>query len=295
MTSKLFVPSSGSGLAPLTDPGNAWEPDTAVTQGYRIAETIQGELRVFEAVEAGTTNAGATAFTDFTVDLTPLGITEDLIDWRYLGIVGELPWTVAPRQAAFGQDAEGPYVAGTQPISQAETTFRILAALGDPGNAWEAATAVEAAYRISVTVDGALRVFQASPGTTGATEPAWNIAAIGDTTTDGTASWSYQGIVGGPDRERLIFVANSAGDADWVLDINNGSGFRFNLAEDGVLVSGSGMAQFTTDGFKVYTPTESFEVRFDPFSIDMVGLPTANPNVAGRLWVDSGTLKVSAG
>ena len=30
-------------------------------------------------------------------------------------------------------------------------------------------------------------------------------------------------------------------------------------------------------------------------SISLTALPTSNPNVAGRLWNDSGTLKVSAG
>lgn len=290
----------GGGASVLTDPGNVWEPNTAVTEGYRIAETVQGELRVFEAVAAGTTANDGSVFADYTIDLMPLGITSEEVDWRYLGIVGELPWTIAPRQAAFGQDGDGPYVAGTDPTSQPGTTFRILAALADPGNEWEAEAVIGAGnYRISATVDGALRVFeQGSTGTTGEEEPDWQIANIGQATTDGTTTWSYLGIVGGPDTERPVFVANSAGDADWYLDVNEGSVFRFNISDDGVLVAEAGQAEFTVDGFMVSVEEAWFQVRYDPFSISMFGLPTTDPAVPGHLWVDEAAdnvLKVSAG
>ena len=284
---------------PLVDPGNVWEPNTAVTEGYRIAETVQGELRVFEAVSAGTTG-DLGAFTDLTISLLPLGLTsDDDFSWRYLGVVGQLSWELAPLQSAFGQDNNGPYVAGTQSISQGETTFRILPALGDPGNAWEAETALaEANYRILVLVNDSSRVFGlTAPGTTGASEPEWDTSALGNNTADGTANWAYLGIVGNPDFERQVFVTNSAGDADWFLDINNGSGFRFNLSEDGIPVSG-GLAQFTTDGFKIAgAPGFQFEVRYDPFAIIINGLPTADPGAGfeGQLWNDNGTVKISAG
>lgn len=290
-------PAGGSGgLSVLEDPGNVWEPNTAVTEGYRIAETVQDELRVFEAAGAGTTG-DLSAFTDLTIDLTPLGLTsDDDFAWRYLGIVGQVSWELSPLQPEFGVDGSGPYVAGHEPISQAETTFRILAALGDPGNIWEAETLVEALYRIAVTVDGALRVFEATvPGTTGASEPDWNIGTLGFNTPDGTANWAYLGIVGNPDFERPIFVMNSAGDADWYLDAGNGSGFRFNVAQNGVIDEMAGKTEMTVDGFKVYVPTASFEIRYNPFWIRMEGLETSNPAIAGRVWNDNGTLKISAG
>lgn len=260
---------------PLVDPGNVWEPETEVAQGYRIAETMQGELRVFEAVEAGTTGEGV--FTDFAFNITPLGLTSDNdFDWRYLGIVGQVSWALSPLRPEFGVDSEGPYIAGHVPVSEADTTFRILAALGDPGNVWESDTELlEAGYRIAVTVDGALRVFEkVGGGTTGSVEPDWDILALGSDTTDGTVIWVYRGIVGQPDFSRKIFTMNSAGDADWYLDVNNGSGFRFNQAVDGVPDATAGITQMTTDSFKVSkSSTEKFEVAYAPFSATLRGAP----------------------
>ena len=43
------------------------------------------------------------------------------------------------------------------------------------------------------------------------------------------------------------------------------------------------------------TLTASGVVSLSNASISMTALPTSNPTVAGRLWNDGGTLKVSAG
>lgn len=89
---------TGSQDVPLVDPGNVWEPDTAVLVGYRIAETVEGELRVFEVSLAGTTGDQVN-FTDYApINITPLGDTQTgaEVHWRYLGIVGEISWALDP-------------------------------------------------------------------------------------------------------------------------------------------------------------------------------------------------------
>lgn len=86
------------GAGVLEDPGNVWQPDTAVTDGHRIAVTVQGERRVFEVAVGGTTGSQAD-FNDYISGaLAPL---QDIqsgaeVHWTYLGIVGELPWDVMP-------------------------------------------------------------------------------------------------------------------------------------------------------------------------------------------------------
>jgi hypothetical protein len=287
----------GGGSDVLTDPGNDWAPSTVVTVGYRIAETVDGELRVFEATNAGTTEAEATAFTDYTISLAPLGLTLGNVTWQYLGIVGELPWDIVPLPG-IGLDDQGFHVDAFSTVGDAETMLQLLPALGDPGNAWESATLINTPnYRIASLISGSLRVFEAvTLGTTGGSEPTWQIALIGQTTTDGTASWSYRGIVGQPDTDRPVFVVNSAGDADWYFDQSNSSGFRFNQSVDGVPVSGAGRTEMTTDHFKAAIPGGGeLTVQYDPFAIIVLGLPTADPVISGHLWNDTGTLKVSAG
>jgi hypothetical protein len=287
---------TGSASDVLTDPGNDWAPSTVVTVGYRIAETVNGALRVFETTTSGMTHATATGFTDFAVSLVPLGITNELVTWRYLGIVGELPWDIVPLPG-IGLDDQGFHVDALSSISDAETMFQLLPALGDPGNAWEAATLISTAnYRIAATVSGALRVFEmVTLGTTGGSEPTWQIGLIGQTTPDGSASWAYRGTVGQPDTDRPVFVANTAGDADWYLDINNGSGIRFQVADNGVALDSTRLTEITIDGFKVAVAGAQFYVQYDPFAVFIDGLPTADPGVSTQLWNDAGHMAISAG
>jgi hypothetical protein len=286
----------GGGSDVLTDPGNDWAPSTVVTVGYRIAETVNGALRVFETTTSGTTHATATGFTDFSVNLAPLGLTTEFVTWRYLGIVGELPWDIVPLPG-IGLDDQGFHVDALSSISDAETMFQLLPALGDPGNTWEAATLISTAnYRIAATVSGALRVFEmVTLGTTGGSEPTWQIGLIGQTTPDGSASWAYRGIVGHPDTEHPVFVANTAGDADWYLDVNNGSGIRFQVADNGVALDSTRLTEITIDGFKVAVAGAQFYVQYDPFAVFIDGLPTADPGVSTQLWNDAGHMAISAG
>jgi hypothetical protein len=288
--------SVGGGAGTLEDPGNVWEPSAPVEVGYRIAETVNGALRVFETTTSGTTHATATGFTDFSVNLAPLGLTTEFVTWRYLGIVGELPWDIVPLPG-IGLDDQGFHVDALSSISDAETMFQLLPALGDPGNTWEAATLISTAnYRIAATVSGALRVFEmVTLGTTGGSEPTWQIGLIGQTTPDGSASWAYRGTVGHPDTEHPVFVANTAGDADWYLDVNNGSGIRFQVADNGVALDSTRLTEITIDGFKVAVAGAQFYVQYDPFAVFIDGLPTSDPGVSTQVWNDTGTLKVSAG
>jgi hypothetical protein len=279
--------SVGGGAGTLEDPGNVWEPSAPVEVGYRIAETVNGALRVFETTTSGTTHATASGFTDFSVNLAPLGLTTEFVTWRYLGIVGELPWDIVPLPG-IGLDDQGFHVDALSSISDAETMFQLLPALGDPGNTWEAATLISTAnYRIAATVSGALRVFEmVTLGTTGGSEPTWQIGLIGQTTPDGSASWAYRGIVGQPDTDRPVFVANTAGDADWYLDVNNGSGIRFQVADNGVALDSTRLTEITPDGFKVAVAGAQFHVQYDPFAVFIDGLPTSDPGVATELYTN---------
>jgi hypothetical protein len=286
-SSAEVAPSVSAGAGTLEDPGNVWEPSVAVDVGYRIAETVNGALRVFETTTSGTTHATATEFTDFSVNLVPLGLTTEFVTWRYLGIVGELPWDIVPLPG-IGLDDQGFHVDALSSISDAETMFQLLPALGDPGNTWEAATLISTAnYRIAATVSGALRVFEmVTLGTTGGSEPTWQIGLIGQTTPDGSASWAYRGIVGQPDTDRPVFVANTAGDADWYLDVNNGSGIRFQVADNGVALDSTRLTEITPDGFKVAVAGAQFHVQYDPFAVFIDGLPTSDPGVATELYTN---------
>jgi hypothetical protein len=84
-----------SGL--LADPGNVWQPSTAVVEGYRIAETVATGLGVFEVSVAGTTDGAFETLADYGPDLTPLGMTTTGTEtWVYLGVVGQIGYDVMP-------------------------------------------------------------------------------------------------------------------------------------------------------------------------------------------------------
>ena len=51
----------------------------------------------------------------------------------------------------------------------------------------------------------------------------------------------------------------------------------------------------TTGAVAATTLTASGVTSFSNASVSMTALPTSDPAVAGRLWVDAGVLKVSAG
>lgn len=94
--------SGGSPGIPLEDPGNVWEAETAVTEGYQIAATVDGELRVFQADAAGTTSDWPADFTDLSPSLALLGLTNDNdFNWVYLGIVGQISTAQLPPAAWF--------------------------------------------------------------------------------------------------------------------------------------------------------------------------------------------------
>jgi hypothetical protein len=80
----------------LQDPGNVYEEGLAVEVGYRIAETVDGDLRVYVVTTAGTTDIGF-VFADYVPSVAPLGTTttNDVV-WTHLGIVGALPWDIMP-------------------------------------------------------------------------------------------------------------------------------------------------------------------------------------------------------
>jgi len=71
-----------------------------------------------------------------------------------------------------------------------------------------------------------------------------------------------------------LIIVNDADDGDIILKTDNGSG--------------GNTAYITLDGGDVSTKIETIKVL-------MPNLPTSNPSVAGQLWNDSGTLKISAG
>ena len=71
-----------------------------------------------------------------------------------------------------------------------------------------------------------------------------------------------------------LSITNAADDKDIIFNCDNGSGGT--------------TAYLTLDGGDVSTKIETIKVL-------MPNLPTSNPSVAGQLWNDSGTLKISAG
>src|SRR5688500_13447962 len=86
----------GEGAGVLEDPGVGWQASHAYAVGDRFAETVDGEERVFEITDDGTSGTGV--FSDYgTPDLTPLGTWGTNAEtFQYIGIVGQLPWTVLP-------------------------------------------------------------------------------------------------------------------------------------------------------------------------------------------------------
>ena len=158
---------------PLVDPGNVWEPNTAVTEGYRIAETVQGELRVFEAASAGTTG-DLSGFADLTIDLTPLGLTTDgddpFFDWRYLGIVGQLSWALAPTQPELQvvKDSDRRFVRivhRTAPPADSRQLLQVMATVeGEPVSIFEMKTDGDGDYLLDENTGAGLRISNSIDG-----------------------------------------------------------------------------------------------------------------------------------
>lgn len=246
--------AEGGGVAVLEDPGEVYPPTpTAVAEGFRISETIDGEVRVFEVIAAGTTEG--TAMSDFTVNLSPLGETaESDVTWQYIGIPGDLPWTVLPPQLP---------------------------------------------EELTIGGDGQLILTSPRPPEDG--EPLLLLHGTVD------------------DAPVMVFGMQTDGDADYLFDINTSASFRFQNGDNGVGVGDGRIVQIGVNGFEVSAGAAGiFQVYYDPFQIAFfqgtaaftieasanqlrvgcVGLPTADPAVAGRLWMDTGAgrvLKVSAG
>ena len=63
----------------------------------------------------------------------------------------------------------------------------------------------------------------------------------------------------------------------------------------GPVVSNNGFVGTTTGAVAATTLTASGVTSLTNASISMTALPTSDPGVAGRLWNDAGTVKVSAG
>ena len=63
----------------------------------------------------------------------------------------------------------------------------------------------------------------------------------------------------------------------------------------GPVVSQNGFQGAVTGAVAATTLTASGVTSLTNASISMTALPTSDPAVAGRLWNDAGTLKVSAG
>jgi hypothetical protein len=225
--------SGGSGGASgvLADPGVSWAPGVAVTAGYRIAETVDGALRVFEVTVAGTTDAG-TAFTDYigANSLRPLGTTITGTEtWRYLGIVGQVGFDVLPGFLIKPADWFVSPTTGELAIRYTgdPTDYEDLLVVGDDNNE----------------------------------KSVWRQDSSGDTDQifrDSGTSHRYRVQYGAVN----FFLMGVGEDAVWLADVNTVRFFEF-LPADG--------------------------------AIRMPGLPTADPAVAGQLWNDAGTLKVSAG
>lgn len=93
-----------------------------------------------------------------------------------------------------------------------------------------------------------------------------------------------------------VFEMKTDGDGDYALDVNAGAALRFNATDDGALTPGARF-EISYEGFRAYLSTggQEMRVRFSPFAVRFIGLPTVDPASAGQLWNDGGTLKVSAG
>ena len=97
----------------------------------------------------------------------------------------------------------------------------------------------------------------------------------------------YQ-IVGDPDTG-LITTSITNGD---VKIQPNGTG---NVEVDAVQFSDTTISTLTTNSDLTLSANGTGAVASTPTKIMMANLPTSDPSVAGQLWNDSGTLKVSAG
>ena len=97
----------------------------------------------------------------------------------------------------------------------------------------------------------------------------------------------YQ-IVGDPDTG-LITTSITNGD---VKIQPNGTG---NVEVDAVQFSDTTISTLTTNSDLTLSANGTGAVAITPTKIMMANLPTSDPSVAGQLWNDSGTLKVSAG
>ena len=66
-------------------------------------------------------------------------------------------------------------------------------------------------------------------------------------------------------------------------------------ADSQVTISGNQITSNASNADLVLDASGTGGVSLTPIKVLMPNLPTSNPSVAGQLWNDSGTLKVSAG
>lgn len=87
------------------------------------------------------------------------------------------------------------------------------------------------------------------------------------------------------------------GDGDLRTTIGGGSITFFDSSGEETImeIAGSSVTIYKDGGLTIINPPVGITLAIGGGAIYMPNLPTANPNAAGQLWNDGGTLKVSSG
>jgi hypothetical protein len=87
----VTVDVSGGGSSLIEDPGNVWEAETPVAEGYRIAVDVYGDavLYVYEVIVAGTTDDEMDEFDDGDTGLPKWKDFDADVVWALVGKVGD--------------------------------------------------------------------------------------------------------------------------------------------------------------------------------------------------------------
>lgn len=272
----------GGSQSVVENPGNTWAAETSVPDGYRIAVDLADSptgdfLGVFEVTTAGTTG------TDEPTWRTGLGgefVTDDSAVWRYIGQIGRFPIALVG--------------APTEYLSAGELRVGSTGTVQTDGVA-------DTAQRATVYGDGNATASLSGYAGTGAVD----VDSSGSTGGDGSVDASHTATVGGDGiaNGKCNAVVQGDGDADASVRANvvgDGDATAVVVAEIGNNASGTATAGFKATSLALGLGTDTIglvatAVTGGDLQLLAIGIPTADPLVAGAIWSDGGVLTVSAG
>ena len=256
--SGVYTGSSHWELLTLTD-GTDWEVVKVtnilgdvftVTRGYELG--TQKEWPIGTTVEARITKATLSSFVQNNTTNT-----EALSIGRFAAGSSDFATAVGWSAYSFGLNSTA-VGAGSQSYYEYGSAFGSYARAGAAHSLRSSSnnsTAIELGYAVS-TSSGGHKLVCTTAGTTGASVPTFNTSAIGDTTTDGTVTWTYLG-------------------ADTTGSYNLSAGYLSSALMDNSTTFGikaASASNSTSIGFNTLSTSGSTSIGYSATSISNLGI-----------------------